>query len=88
MTGEHPFSHITRTPEVLIRSTQGERPLRPSGLDADVIVERGLDDNLWQLLTECWDQDPQKRPKIQEVLARLPPVLLTQSTNVNVTSIS
>ena len=74
MTGQPPFSHIRRTPEVLIRSTQGERPLRPSGLEADVIVKRGLDDNLWQLLTECWDQQPQKRPKIQEVLRRLPPV--------------
>lgn len=73
MTGQQPFSHIKRTPEVLIRSTQGERPRRPDGPDAQEIVKRGLDDELWQLVTECWNQDPKMRPDIHMVIARLPP---------------
>ena len=71
MTGRQPFAHIKRTPEVLIRSVQGERPLRPEGPEAEVMRERGLDDSLWQLVTECWAQDPKKRPEIHEIVARL-----------------
>lgn len=69
MTGEHPFSHIRRTPEVLIRMQSGDRPLRPTD---PVVVERGLDDKLWNLLTMCWVEDPAKRPTIHEVLEVLP----------------
>ena len=72
MTGQQPFAHIKRTPEVLIRSTQGERPKKPEGADALEMAKRGLDDNLWQLLEECWDQNPKKRPNIHQVLERLP----------------
>jgi len=70
MTGEHPFSHIRRTPEVLIRMQQGERPRRPVG---DVYVQRGLDDKLWNLLTRCWVSEPEQRPNIHQVLEELPP---------------
>lgn len=69
MTGQPPFSHIRRTPEVLIKMQQGERPCRPEGQE---IVERGLDDNLWNLLTRCWAAEPEKRPTIHEVLDELP----------------
>ena len=68
MTGEHPFSHIKRTSEVLIRMQQGDRPRRPTDPE---IVARGLDDNLWRLLEQCWQEDPAVRPKIEEVLSRL-----------------
>ena len=68
MTGEHPFSHIKRTPEVLIRMQQGDRPRRPTDPE---IAARGLDDNLWRLLEQCWQEDPTVRPKIEEVLSRL-----------------
>ena len=71
MTGEQPFSHCARTPEVLIYAARGGRPLRPPGPNAEEIVKRGLDDSLWQLLTECWAHDPAFRPTIQEVLERL-----------------
>ncbi|KAL5528090.1 hypothetical protein ACEPAF_7226 [Sanghuangporus sanghuang] len=69
MTGQAPFSHIRRTPEVLIKMQQGERPRRPEGPE---IVERGLDDKLWDLLTRCWAADPEQRPSIQEVINELP----------------
>lgn len=69
MTGQPPFSHIKRTPEVLIKMQQGERPRRP---ESPEIIERGLDDNLWDLLTRCWVEDPAARPSIHEVIAELP----------------
>ena len=69
MTGEPPFKKVKRTPEVLIRMQQGERPSRPEGQE---IIDRGLDDNLWDLLTRCWDAFPENRPTIHQVLAELP----------------
>ena len=68
MTGEHPFSHIKCTSEVLVRMQQGHRPRHPTDPE---IAARGLDDNIWLLLEQCWQEDPTARPKIQEVLSRL-----------------
>ena len=69
MTGEHPFSNIKRTPEVLIRMQSGDRPPRPTD---PAVVERGLNDAMWNLLTRCWSSIPQMRPSVQQVLAELP----------------
>lgn len=69
MTGLLPFHQLKRTPEVLIKMQQGERPPRPT--DPEVIA-RGLDDKLWNLITRCWHQDPMRRPTINQVLAELP----------------
>ena len=33
---------------------------------------RGLDDNLWNLLTRCWAVEHKRRPTIREVLKVLP----------------
>ncbi|KAI5115920.1 hypothetical protein M0805_005351 [Coniferiporia weirii] len=68
MTDTYPFAHIKRTPQVLIEMQHGVRPIRPVGRE---YVERGLDDNLWNLLLRCWDADPKKRPTIYEVLESL-----------------
>ncbi|EJD03397.1 kinase-like protein [Fomitiporia mediterranea MF3/22] len=68
MTGKEPFLHIRRTPEVLIKMQQGERPRKPEGPE---IIQRGLDDKLWDLLTRCWVEDPAARPSIHEVIAEL-----------------
>lgn len=37
---------------------RGSRPPRP---EEPEILEHGLDDSMWQLITTCWDQDPQQR---------------------------
>lgn len=68
MTGEHPFRRIKRATSIPTALHNGERPERPSEA---VIVERGLDARLWDLLTRCWEQDPYKRPTILEVLEEL-----------------
>ncbi|KAL5500981.1 hypothetical protein ACEPAH_9368 [Sanghuangporus vaninii] len=69
MTGQPPCSHIKRNPEVLIKMQQGERPLRPTSTE---VIERGLDDKLWKILTRCWAAEPGERPTIHEVIAELP----------------
>ncbi len=64
MTGEPPFKHIQLDTSVPKAITEGQRPERPT----DLLVERrGLDDQLWGLLTRCWAQNPKDRPDIFEV---------------------
>ncbi|KAK7016019.1 kinase-like domain-containing protein [Favolaschia claudopus] len=46
-------------------AARGEQPLRP--MDNNVLT-RGLDDELWGLLTRCWAIIPAERPTIQSVL--------------------
>ena len=41
----------------------GERPPRPA--------HPSCTDDLWTLIQRCWDQDPQLRPEIPEVLQTL-----------------
>jgi len=68
ITNQQPYSYIKHTTEVVIKAASGIRPRRPTEL---LIVQRGLDDDLWELLMNCWG-DLTIRPSIQEVLARLP----------------
>ena len=47
--------------------------VRPSRLTEDEnLRHRGLDDNLWNLLTRCWAVEHKRRPTIREVLEVLP----------------
>ena len=68
LTGEQPFATVKRTTEVLIKMQEGQRPERPK--DPEVFT-RGLDDNLWKLLHDCWAHEASDRPTIEEVIARL-----------------
>ncbi|KAF7313656.1 TKL/TKL-ccin protein kinase [Mycena chlorophos] len=63
-----PFNEIKHTTEVVIRSSQGKQPTRPT--DPPVLA-RGLDDSLWVLLQQCWANPPSERPTIGQVLAAL-----------------
>lgn len=69
MTDAPPFSHIKRTPQVLVEMQRGERPRRPQG---QIYIERGLDDHMWELLRRCWVTEPHLRPDIDQVLVELP----------------
>jgi len=68
LTHEQPYAYIKQTTEVVIKSHGGERPQRP--VDS-VIVDRGLDDALWNLLASCWVGEPRERPDIRRVLDTL-----------------
>ncbi|TDL28706.1 kinase-like protein [Rickenella mellea] len=64
MTGEFPFCEIKGYPQVILAIHSNVRPARP-GKEA---VERGLTDDLWRLLQECWAQKPVDRPTAASVL--------------------
>jgi hypothetical protein len=68
ITHQPPYSHIKHTTEVVIRASQGERPGRPTDPS---VVERGLDDQIWSLLVQCWAIDSAERPTIPQVLLML-----------------
>jgi hypothetical protein len=54
--------------KVISQSYQGRKPKRPD--DAETI-RKGLDEGLWLLLNRCWNNDPEKRPLIDEVIMEL-----------------
>lgn len=65
-TGKLPFSYIRPDAKVIFDVIKGIRPKRPSAMEAPQLT-----DELWKLMTECWDPDQLKRPSAGEVLNRL-----------------
>ncbi|KAF9449619.1 kinase-like protein [Macrolepiota fuliginosa MF-IS2] len=59
-TGNKPFDHIHVTPTVLMNITAGAIPQRPA---MEVI-----DDDLWEILQNCWKFDPSMRPSMDSIL--------------------
>ena len=64
---ELPFSVKTEL-ESAILATQGYRPHRPSRAKDDV----------WQLVCECWAQDPSKRPSAEQLLRKLEAIAISR----------
>ena len=67
MTGEVPFAELRSEKSVLDHAKKGKRPRRPK----KYLVHRGLDDRLWNLISQCWNHDPLARPSASSVLAEL-----------------
>ncbi|KDQ16369.1 hypothetical protein BOTBODRAFT_623022, partial [Botryobasidium botryosum FD-172 SS1] len=67
-TGQFPFSYIQRDSMVTFRVMSGEVPLRPSRGE---FVVRGLDDNMWDLMMDSWDETPAQRPSAADLVTRL-----------------
>ncbi|KAG8757865.1 hypothetical protein FRC12_010158 [Ceratobasidium sp. 428] len=79
-TGAPPFSEIKNDIAVLLKYQQGIRPSRPTDpgknrennnrLDerknASICV--AMDDNTWDLVQRCWNQDLRRRPTTRQVL--------------------
>jgi len=61
-TGAAPFTHSPPT-AVAVGILSGKRPERPG--------HPGLTDKLWGFNQRCWDQEPQLRPGISEVVSCL-----------------
>ncbi|KAJ7591214.1 kinase-like domain-containing protein [Mycena floridula] len=68
LTHSQPFANIKHTTEVVIRSSSGEKPPRPT---EPRVLERGLNNELWALLNDCWSVEPSDRPSIKQVIQRL-----------------
>lgn len=60
--GKVPF-HKYRTELAALKMLGGSRPQRPT--DGLVL---GLTDEIWNMVCSCWQNKPEKRPDISEVL--------------------
>ncbi|KIJ56647.1 hypothetical protein M422DRAFT_197712 [Sphaerobolus stellatus SS14] len=67
-TGRPPYDHIHLTTEVLFKMQLGDRPKKPNSPE---LIARGFTDNIWDVISSCWDPVPEKRPSIDEILLRL-----------------
>jgi len=65
-TGNYPFSDILRDGAVILKVTEGQRPIRPS-----TGMGRAISDDLWCLIELCWQQAPSDRPQMLDVVERL-----------------
>nr|KAJ3421023.1 hypothetical protein HK105_004702 [Polyrhizophydium stewartii] len=61
LTGDVPFGSSVTGHEALVKIKSGERPFRP----------HGLPEALWQIIEDCWQQDPAARPSFAQVVERL-----------------
>lgn len=67
LTHEKPYASIARGIRVIQKMEKGILPDRPSN---PRVIERGLDDRMWQLLIACWSFDVDKRPSIDDLLVK------------------
>ena len=63
-TGDAPFWEL-KNEAVAPRILQGGRPEMPANAQAV-----GLTDEMWRLLESCWQENPKKRPTMEEVVRR------------------
>ena len=63
-----PFSEFA-TPVVISKIMDGERPARPEAQE--------LTDSMWDMVVQCWDQDPARRPTMTEVIGHLHELLVS-----------
>ncbi|KAH8107749.1 kinase-like domain-containing protein, partial [Cristinia sonorae] len=66
-TGKVPFSKVDRTADVARIVINGERPSRP--ICSDCIHQ--FPDTVWELMQDCWLQNPSERPKMSTVTSLL-----------------
>ncbi|KAK7031183.1 hypothetical protein VNI00_013599 [Paramarasmius palmivorus] len=65
ITGLPPFHELKRDPAIVLAVLRGERPSKPEN-------DR-IPDDLWSLVSSCWESDPNLRPTAEDILQRLPP---------------
>ena len=65
LTDKKPL-HEYNSLSVSLKIIAGERPKKPN-----FIISRGYTEELWELTTECWWQDPAKRATVGHLLGVL-----------------
>lgn len=63
-TGKIPFEE-QKNEAVVLQISRGGRPVMPANAQAV-----GLTSEMWKLLESCWQQNPKKRPTMDEVVRR------------------
>ncbi|KAJ7606524.1 hypothetical protein FB45DRAFT_949938, partial [Roridomyces roridus] len=61
LTGKPPFAELYMDGAVIQAVLAGRRPSRPASCP----------DGLWDLLQDCWEEQPDSRPPISQVVERL-----------------
>ncbi|KDQ14108.1 hypothetical protein BOTBODRAFT_110477 [Botryobasidium botryosum FD-172 SS1] len=79
-TKKVPLSSIDADFAVMIMVMKGEFPERPCD---EGIEDRGLSDDMWELMLECWAVDPSQRPDARSIVVRLSTALETRSERVS-----
>ena len=67
-TGRPPFNEFA-TPVITSKIIDGERPPRPEAQE--------LTDSVWDMMVQCWDQDPARRPTMTEVIGLMRELLVS-----------
>lgn len=67
LTGQAPFHNLVDPEAVLIQLIGGILPARPSA----EVTDRGLSEELWVLMQQCWDRKPEQRPTMNMVIRRM-----------------
>lgn len=66
LSGQVPFGRLHNDFIAMLKTTEGERPERPEGLERVWFT-----DALWKTLELCWSHKPEDRPTIEDVSERL-----------------
>jgi len=69
-TGKLPFFEHRHEAAVMVKVMQGARPTRPAALN-EQDTPRGLTEDIWGLMNDCWERNPANRPTIVQALSRL-----------------
>ncbi|KAF9450092.1 kinase-like protein [Macrolepiota fuliginosa MF-IS2] len=66
-----PFHEITHDLSVILAIVKGKKPSKPSD-NSKPFTSWGLTDNIWNLMEQCWDSNPQHRPTAGNASQQLP----------------
>ena len=67
LTGLRPFYDKNwQIFEIMLHVLNGGRPTKPEDVE-----KVGLGDGTWELVEECWSQEPEKRPTVEKVFTHL-----------------
>ncbi|KAJ3547750.1 hypothetical protein NMY22_g1528 [Coprinellus aureogranulatus] len=77
LTHQQPYRKIRMHTEAVVRAANGQKPDRPL---EEAVISRGLNDELWNCLMQCWSLEPEKRPTIQDFLLVLDREVITAVT--------
>ncbi|ELU44768.1 RasGEF domain-containing protein [Rhizoctonia solani AG-1 IA] len=69
LTGMPPFSKLRLDGQVIAALIQGNLPERPEPRDA--MHQRGLSDEMWKLINQCWEWKPTARPEMRTLASEV-----------------
>ncbi|KXN84991.1 Serine/threonine-protein kinase HT1 [Leucoagaricus sp. SymC.cos] len=74
-TGQIPFHEICQQVRVMKAILEGKRPTKPVPIHP-AWTKWGLSEDIWELMEECWETEPEQRPvasKVVQLITKLGP---------------